>query len=392
MLLKGIRVVDLTRIVSGPFCTAILGDLGAEVVKVESPGTGDPVRAQGERRDGLSWYFANFNRNKKSVSINLHSPEGIALLARLIATADVLVDNFRPGVLSQIGFPAERLQSLRPGIIHCNINGFGTSGPYAERPAFDFVVQAMSGFMSLNGFAAGPPLRTGAPLADLVAGLYGAIGILGALARRGASGEGATVTVSMLSSMVSLLGFHAANYLASGAEQPRTGNDHLLVAPYGLFATADGVVAIAPSTETVYRKLVAALGLDAELGSGLYSDNAARVRDREAVNAIIESRTRGEPTAHWVKTLNDAGVPCGPVNSLADVFADPQVATEEMVTEAPGPGASRARVLGFPIKVEGAPCAVHRPVPACGEHTEAILSELGVTRAELASLRGRAII
>ena len=390
MVLAGVTVVDLTRIVSGPFCTAILADLGAEVVKVESPGAGDVVREQGERVGGLSLYFANFNRGKKSITIDLHDEEGRAVLARLLATADVLVDNYRPDVLARMGFGPERLQEIRPGLVHCGINGFGTAGPYAERPAFDFVVQAMSGFMSLNGFPNGPPLRTGAPIGDLVAGLYAALGVVAALLRRERTGASEHVSVSMLSALVSLHGFHAANCLATGAEPVRTGNDHLLVAPYGLFATADGVVAIAPSHEAIYRRLVDVLDLGADLARPEYSTNAARLARRAEVHALVETRTRERPSAHWVERLNAAGVPCGPVHTLAQVFADPQVAAEQMVLDLPQP--IGARVLGFPVKFRDAPCRLRRGAPGLGEHTDEVLDALGVNAAERARLRGRGVL
>ena len=231
MPLSGLRVVDLTRILAGPFCSMLLADMGAEVIKIETPGVGDPVRRQGVVREGLSWYFAGFNRNKRSLTLNLRHAEGRAVLKKLIAGSDVLVENFRPGVLASIGFDSARLAALNPALVYCNITGFGTSGPYRDRPSFDFVAQAMSGFMSVTGEPDGAPMRAGPPIADLVAGLYGALGVCAALVRRGRSGQGDTVGASLNNGMISMLGFLAANYLATGEQPPRTGNDHAIVAP-----------------------------------------------------------------------------------------------------------------------------------------------------------------
>ncbi|HEV2186389.1 MAG TPA: CoA transferase, partial [Stellaceae bacterium] len=256
MPLSGIRVVDLTRILAGPFCTMLLADMGAEVIKIETSGQGDPLRGQGVIRDGLSWYFAAFNRNKKSVTLNLRSDAGRAALARLIESADVLVENYRPGVLAAMGFDEARLTALNPGLVTCSLSGFGNSGPYRERPSFDFIAQAMSGFMSVTGAADGPPLRAGPPIADLVAGLYGAIGICAGLVRKGRTGQGDSVGASLNNGMISLLAFLAANHFATGEEPGRTGNDHAIVCPYGMFRTRDGEVALAPSQEQSYQRLV----------------------------------------------------------------------------------------------------------------------------------------
>src|SRR6266446_3679760 len=239
----------------------MLADMGAEVIKVETPGIGDPLRQQGVIRGSLSWYFGAFNRNKRSLSLNLRSEEGRAVLARLIAASDVLVENFRPGVLGQMGFDEQRLKALKPDLVYCNISGFGTSGPYRERPSFDFIAQAMSGFMAVTGAPDGPPLRAGPPIADLVAGLYGALGVCAGLVKRGRTGAGETVGSSLNNGLISLLGFLAANHLATGEEGARTGNDHAIVAPYGMFRTRDGEVALAPSQEQSYQRLIDGLGM-----------------------------------------------------------------------------------------------------------------------------------
>ena len=317
MPLSGIRVVDLTRILAGPFCTGMLADMGADVVKVETPGIGDPLRGQGALRNGLSWYFAGSNRNKRSLSLNLRSEEGGAVLARLIAASDVLVENFRPGVLDQMGFGEARLKALKPDLVYCNISGFGTTGPYRDRPSFDFIAQAMSGFMSVTGMAGGPPLRAGPPIADLVAGLHGALGICAALVKRGRTGpgeqRGETVGASLNNGLISLLAFLAANYFATGEEPARTGNDHAIVSPYGMFRTRDGEVALAPSQEQSYQRLIDALGLAELRADPRFATNDLRVRNRAPVNAAIEAQLVTETTEYWIDTLNAAGVPCGRV-------------------------------------------------------------------------------
>jgi len=299
--LSGIRVVDLTRILAGPFCAGMLADMGADVIKIETPGIGDPLRGQGAICDGLSWYFAAFNRNKRSLSLNLRSDEGRAVLARLIAQSDVLVENFRPGVLAQMGFGQSRLRQLKPDLVYCNISGFGATGPYRDRPSFDFIAQAMSGFMAVTGMPDGPPLRAGPPLADLVAGLHGALGICAALVRRNHTGKGETVGASLNNGLISLLSFLAANYFATGEEPARTGNDHPIVAPYGMFRTRDGEVALAPSQEQSYQRLIDALGLAELRADPRFATNDLRVRNRAAINAEIETRLIAETTEHWIR-------------------------------------------------------------------------------------------
>ena len=392
MPLSGIRVVDLTRILAGPFCTGMLADMGADVVKVETPGIGDPLRAQGAIKDGLSWYFAGFNRNKRSLSLNLRSDEGRAVLARLIAESDVLVENFRPGVLAQMGFDETRLGQLKPDLVYCNISGFGTTGPYRDRPSFDFIAQAMSGFMAVTGTADGPPLRAGPPLADLVAGLHGALGICAALVRRGHTGQGEVVGASLNNGLMSLLSFLAANYLATGEAPGRTGNDHAIVAPYGMFRTRDGEVALAPSQEQSYQRVLDALGLAELRADPRFATNDLRVRNRAAVNAAIEARLVTETTEYWIETLNAAGVPCGRVMGLPEVFADPQILDQEMVLQQEHPGHGTVKMLGFPIKFSEAPCVLRRPTPEIGADTDAILVDLGYSAAEITALRHAGVV
>ena len=392
MPLSGVRVVDLTRILAGPFCSMLLADMGADVLKIEPPGEGDAVREQGVIVEGLSWYYAQFNRNKRSMTLDLYAPEGKAILARLIERADVLVENYRPGVLERMGFGSERLDQLNPDLVVASINGYGSTGPYADRPAFDFIAQAMSGFMSVNGRAGEPPMRAAMPISDLVAGLYGAFGAACALAARGRGrARGQRVESSLMNGLISLLAYLSAEYLATGALPARTGNEHPIAAPYGLYEAADGQVAIAPSTDQVVRRLFHVLGIEAELERPEFGSYEARLRHRDAVNAVVGKRIRGDRVEHWIETLNAAGVPCGRVADLRDVFADPQVRAQEMVLEIPHPGHGTVRMTGFPVKLSETPCRVRRPAPELGEHTEEVLRELGLGD-DVARLRAQHVI
>jgi crotonobetainyl-CoA:carnitine CoA-transferase CaiB-like acyl-CoA transferase len=391
MPLSGMKVLDLTRVLSGPFCTALLGDLGADVIKIEAP-EGDSVRGQGAIRDGLSWYFAQFNRNKRSVRLDLRRPEGREILARLIADSDVLVENFRPGVLSRMGFAPERLLALRPALVTCAINGFGSTGPYRDRPAFDFIAQAMSGFMSVNGRPDDPPLRSGLPISDLVAGLYAALAIAAAVPQARQTGRGQQIEVSLTNGLVSLLAYIATNYFATGTAPPRSGNDHPIAAPYGLFPTRDGQLALAPPDDTFFGRLADALDMPALKADPLYATQTARVANRARINAIIGGKLATEGTAHWVDVLNAAGVPCGPVHSVAEVFQDPQILAQDMVLQVEQPGHGLVRMLGFPMKLSDTPCQLRRPAPGLGEHSDEILAALGYSADERAALRSGGVI
>ena len=392
MPLTGIRVVDLTRIIAGPFCTQMLGDMGAEVIKIEPPKDGDPLRAQGVIRDGLSWYYASNNRNKKSLAVNLYSAEGKTILTQLIKTSDVVVENFRPGVMEKMGFGYSHLKELKPDIIYCGITGFGKSGPYKDRPAFDFIAQAMSGFMSVNGNEDDEPLRAGIPISDLVAGLYASFGIMSALLHRFRTGEGQEVQSSLVDGLISMLSYMASNYLANGRIPVRTGNDHPLVAPYGIFRCSDGEVAIAPSNDNVYFKFLSALGLDHLKDVPEFITNDLRMTNRKQIKAAIQNGISKKTKSYWIDYLNKAGVPCGTAMTLPEVFEDPQVQHQEMVIEVPHSGHGIVKMLGFPVKLSKTPCRVFAPAPNLGEHTIEVLREIGYDDRAIEDLKNKKVI
>jgi CoA:oxalate CoA-transferase len=390
--LAGIRVLDLTRVLSGPFCTMLLGDLGADTIKVETPGEGDTIRHQGAGRDGLSWYFANYNRNKRSITLNLRSEEGRDILGRLIAKSDVLMDNYRPGVLDAMGFTDERLRALNARLVRGSVTGFGTTGPYRDRPSFDFIAQAMSGFMSVNGTADQPPIRSGPPVSDLIAGLYAALGIVAGLLRERRTGEGGTASVSLTGGLISFLGFMATDYFATGRLPKRTGNDHPIGSPYGLFRTADGEIAIAPAGDAMYQRLLRALDAEVLRERPEFATNTLRAENRTAINAEIEACTTRETSEHWIRVLNEAGVPCSLVMHMDQVFADPQVIEQQSVVTVEHPGHGAVSMLGSALHVDGAPLPVRRPAPELGEHNAEVLGELGYAAEEIAQLRERGVV
>ena len=392
MQLDGIRVLDLTRILSGPFASMFLADMGAEVIKVEDPTMGDPVRHQGAAVNGYSLYFANFNRNKRSLTLDLRHPEAAAVLRQLVQRCDVVLNNFRPGVMDDMGLSWAELQRIKPDIISCHVTGFGLDGPYAQRPSFDFIAQAMSGFMSVNGFADGPPMRAAPPISDLIAGSYAAMGVLAALVRRGRTGQGEEVTTSLTDSMTSMLAFLATNYFANGQLPQRTGNDHALASPYGLFEASDGQIAVAPSNDSFYVKLLAALGLEHLKDRPKFANNSLRFEHRTAINGEINARTCLQSVDHWIEVINRAGVPCGRVLNVAEVFADPQTQHQQMRVTIDHPQHGALDVLGFPIKFTQAPCTMHRPPPDLGGDTDEILRELGLAPDQIHHLRQAKVI
>ena len=389
--LTGIRVVDLTRVLSGPFCTMLLADMGADVIKIETA-QGDTVRAQGDTGKGMSWYFAAFNRNKRSIVIDLRSSDGKAVLAKLIKGADVLVENFRPGVLAEMGFTAERLRALNPRLIVGTVNGYGSSGPYVDRPAFDFIAQAMSGFMATTGESGGAPMRAGPPITDLVAGLYCAFGIVNALRARDQTGRGQRVEAAMVNGMVSMLAYLASEYFSTGTAPARTGNDHPIASPYGLFATANGDIAVAPATTEIMQKFFKAIGVPGAIDNAAYKTAELRRARRAELNAMVNEQLRAHPQDYWITTLNAAGVPAGKVYSIPELFDDPQIKAQDMVLDIEHPGQGMVRMVGFPVKLSDTPCVVRYPAPELGAHTAEVLAEAGLSANEIAALKAAKVL
>ena len=393
MPLSGLKVVDLTRIIAGPFCTQLLADMGAEVIKVEAPGKGDPTRRQGAIVDGVSFYFAQFNRNKKSIVADLYTDDGKAILAKLIEEADILVENYRPGVLAKMGFNQAKLDNLNPSLIVCSVNGYGSSGPYADRPAFDFIGQAMSGFMSINGPAGGEPLRAGPPISDLLAGLYAAFGVVTAVVsrERGPDCRGQRVEASLSNSLISTLAYFSAHYFATGEQPKRTGNDHPIVYPYGLFKASDGMIAVAPSNDIFVERFLGAIGLTHLLDEPRFATNKSRLQHRDTLRHLINAETAAREVDHWIQVLNQAGVPTGRVQTLDQVFHDPQVLAQDMVLDTKS-GDVDVRITGFPVKLSATPARLRCPPPRLGEHTDVILERLGFSATEIAELREAKVV
>ena len=375
MPLSGIRVIDLTRILAGPFCTLMLADMGAEVIKVEPP-KGDPVRGQGAIKQGLSWYFSQFNRNKKSIVLDLYTEEGKADLTLLLKSADVLVENYRPGVLAKMGFTSEFLEEINPRLICTSVNGYGSTGPYVDRPSFDFIAQAMSGFMSVNGAANEDPMRAAPPISDMIAGLYAAFGVVTALHARQRTGKGQNVESSLTNGLISMMAYLSAEYLATGEIPKRTGNNHPIASPYGLFRASDGRVAVAPSNDVFVKRFLDVLDLGGLLEEERFKTNADRMENRDELLDIINAVTEKNTVEHWITVINEAGCPCGRTMDLSEVFSDPQVLSQEMLLEVDHPGRGTVKMTGFPVKLSKTPAKIHRATPELGEHTEEILSPL----------------
>ena len=387
--LAGLTVLDLTRVLSGPYCTMMLADMGARVIKVERPGKGDDTRAWGPPfQAGESTYFLSVNRNKESVTLNLKHPDGRRLLDALIDRADVLVENFRPGTLDRMGLGYAYLARRRPNLVYCSVSGYGQSGPRRNEPGYDAVLQGEGGLMSITGPQDGPAYRLGVAIVDIVSGMFAAWGIAVALLARERTGRGQLVDVGMLDAAAAVLTYQAGTYFATGRPPGRLGNRHPSITPYESLAAADGELVVAVGNDRLWRAFCGVLGLEELADDPRFRTNQDRVGARAALGSLLVERLRTRPAAEWLTRLKAAGIPCGGVRDLEQVFTDPQIVERAMVVALDHPIAGAIRQLGVPVKLGGTPGAVRTPPPALGQHTDAVLrDDLRCDAAEIARLR-----
>ena len=388
--LQKLRVLDLTRVRAGPTCVRMFADFGADVIKIESPPGVDPNENMGGPRHGGD--FQNLHRNKRSVALNLKTPDGLTIFKKLAATADIVVENYRPDVKFRLGIDYESLKQINPRIILASISGFGQDGPYATRPGFDQIAQGMGGLMAITGLPGQGPVRAGIAVADSSAGLYAALGIMIALLERETSGAGQWVQTSLLHSQIAMLDFQAARYLMSGEVPQQAGNDHPTMMPTSVYKTADGHINIAASGAGNWQRLCEAIARDDLLSDSRFDSDAKRSDNRIALNAEINKSSVAYKSADLVAKLNAAGVPCGPIYSMDEVFADPQVQHLQCAASVEHPKLGNIKLVSQPVTLSRTPATITSATPELGQDSAAILSELGYTDAEIIQLRERKII
>lgn len=391
--LAGIRVLDFSRVVAGPYCTMLLGDAGADVVKVEEPGVGDDTRAWGPPfAGGESTYFLGVNRNKRSIAVDLRAPEGAELARRLAAEADVIVESFRPGTMDRLGLGYERLRENHPGLVYCAISAFGSDGPYRDRAGYDVMVSALGGLMGVTGTPGGPPVKIGVALLDVCTGLNAQSGILQALLHRERTGLGQRVETSLLSTDLAVLINAASSWLIAGEILRPQGTAHPSIVPYQAFACADGFVLIGAGNDRLFARLAESLGRPELASDPRFATNADRVANRKALVPLIGQITRTRSVAHWVDALAAADVAVAPINDIAEVFEDPQVQASGQVVTVEHPTAGDIPMVGPAVSMGATPNAVRLPPPTLGRHTDEVLAGIGVTPAELSDLRTRGVV
>ena len=372
--LSDVVVIDLSRVLAGPYCTMMLGDMGATVIKIEQPGKGDDTRHFGPPYvAGESAYYLGLNRNKRSITLDFNNPEHEKRLFELVSTATVLVENFRPGMLERQGLGYETLRAMNPGLIYCSISGYGHDGPYAMRPGYDFVAQAESGIMSVTGEVEGEPQRVGSPVADVSAGLYACMSILAALHVREKTGKGQHIDISLLEAAVSLLSNVSSNYLISGEEAERYGNGHPNIVPYQAFHTQDGYIVVSCGNDRLYQTLCRLLGREDLATDPRFATNPQRVRNREELVPILQEQFLQRETGDWLTALRAAGIPCGPINTISQVFSDPHLQARGFIWECEHPTAGTIKLSGSPIRLSETPTRLYKAPPLLGEDNDTLL-------------------
>ncbi len=391
--LSDIRVVDLSRVLAGPYCTMLLADYGAEVIKVEQPGQGDGTRQWGPPwLDGESAYFLSINRNKKSITLNLKSDEGKAILKRLSQGADVLIENFRPDTMTRMGLDYGTLRQDNPGLIYCSISGYGQTGPYRHRPGYDFMIQAQGGIMSVTGPVDGEPHKVGVAIVDITAGLFAANAILSALHYRERCGEGQYIDVALLDAQIAWLANVAQNYLATGSPPRRYGNAHPNIVPYETFRAADGYLALAVGNDRQYRLLCQVVGRPELWNDERFQTNAGRVEHRDELIPLLQDLFSGRTVNEWIELLLEAKIPVGPINDIPTILADPQLTARQMVQEVEHETAGTIQLLGPVAKLSKTPAQIRRAPPTLGSDSSDLLLELGYTLEQIEALRKENVI
>jgi len=386
--LSNLKVIDLSRILAGPLCAMLLGDLGADVIKIERPDRGDDTRAWGPPfAGGESAYYLHVNRNKRSLTLNLANEPGREILAQLIKSADVVIDNFKKGTLEKWGFDEAWFDEEAGQVVRCNISGYGTTGSGAGVAGYDFITQAESGLMAISGESDGEPMKLGVAIVDYCAGLMATVSVLAAIESRNQTGRGQLTEVALHDTGLQMLAAIASNHLISGEEASRYGNGHPNLVPYRTFAAADGTFALGVGNDALFRKMCDIVGRPEWSDDPRFARNQDRVINRAAIEQLIEDVTVTRPKAVWISKFREAGIPCGPVKSVAEALADPLATARNVVTEIEHPTIGVMRTLGLPIRLQGSPAEIHRHPPLLGEHTEEILLELGFNLSDIARLR-----
>ena len=393
MSLQGLIVLDCTQIMAGPFCTLLLADMGADVIKVERPDGGDETRKTGPLlSNGWSAGFLAINRNKRGIALSLQTQGGTSVFKKLVEQADVVVENFRPGTMQRLGLGYEELKELKPSLIYCSISGFGQTGPYKDRGGFDLIAQGMSGLMSVTGIPDGPPVKVGVPITDLTAGMYGAYGILNAYIHRLRTGEGQLVDMSLMEAGIAYTFWESSVYFATGEVPGPLGSAHRLSAPYQALKTKDGYITMGAASQSLWERMCHALGLEGLVSDPRYAARGDRKSNEVELAAVLEETLQQETTEHWLEQLEAAGVPAGPLDNLHQMYSDPQVQARNMMVEFEDPELGTIKNIGIPVKLSATPGKIRRRAPGLGEHTLEILLQAGYTREQIEEMAAADIV